>query len=160
MVLNFKAIFLFLLFFLLFACIGEGQSKNISEKETEVKKMDKNAELITAESGLKYQDIKVGTGKSPKKGDMVVVHYTGTFENGEKFDSSLDRGRPFEFRIGMGQVIKGWDEGVASMKTGGKRKLIIPGKLAYGDKGISQGGKTIIPPNATLLFDVELLDIK
>ncbi len=119
-----------------------------------------DSKMVTTESGLKYQDVKVGTGKTPKKGDTVVVHYTGTFENGEKFDSSVDRGRPFEFRIGMGQVIKGWDEGVATMKVGGKRKLVIPGKLAYGANGIKQGGRTIIPPNATLLFDVELLNVK
>ena len=155
MSLKFKtAIFLFISVITLSACVYGGSTKVEKKSEAETPK------TITTESGLKYQDIKVGTGNSPKKGDMVVVHYTGTFENGEKFDSSVDRGQPFEFRLGMGQVIKGWDEGVATMKIGGKRKLIIPGNLAYGKNGISQGGKTIIPPNATLLFDVELLGTK
>ena len=111
--------------------------------------------VVTTDSGLKYEDIQVGKGDSPKKGDIVVVHYTGTFENGKKFDSSVDRGQPFEFPIGTGRVIKGWDEGVMTMKIGGKRKLIIPGNLAYGP-----AGRGAIPPNATLLFDVELLGIK
>jgi len=111
--------------------------------------------VVTTASGLKYEDIQVGKGDSPKKGDIVTVHYTGTFENGKKFDSSVDRGQPFEFPIGMGRVIKGWDEGVMTMKVGGKRKLIIPGNLAYGP-----AGRGPIPPNATLLFDVELIGIK
>lgn len=125
---------------------------------------EKNGEqggsVMTTESGLQYEDIAVGSGASPKKGDRVIVHYTGTLEDGTKFDSSRDRGRPFEFRIGMGQVIKGWDEGVATMKTGGKRKLIIPGDLGYGSRGVQQGSTYLIPPDATLIFDVELLDIK
>ncbi len=133
--------------------------KKVSTKKTRLS-MKGAPKMITTASGLKYQDLKLGTGASPKKGDLVVVHYTGTLENGSKFDSSVDRGCPFEFRLGMGQVIKGWDEGVATMKIGGKRKLIIPGNLAYGSRGINQGGKTIIPPNATLIFDVELLNIK
>lgn len=117
--------------------------------------------VITATSGLKYIDEKTGTGESPKKGEEVVVHYTGRLndENGEKFDSSVDRGQPFKFRIGMGNVIKGWDEGVMTMKEGGKRKLYIPGNLAYGSRGIKQGDKWIIPPNATLYFEVELIKI-
>lgn len=110
---------------------------------------------ITTDSGLKYIDIKEGPGESPKIGQKVTVHYTGTLENGTKFDSSRDRGTPFDFTIGVGQVIKGWDEGVATMKVGGRRQLIIPPELGYGDRGV--GG--VIPGNATLIFDVELLDV-
>ena len=110
---------------------------------------------VTTASGLKYVDTKVGTGASPVKGKQVKVHYTCTLENGKKFDSSVDRKEPFTFIIGVGQVIPGWDEGVMSMKVGGKRKLIIPANLGYGAAGA--GG--LIPPNATLLFDVELLDV-
>ncbi len=112
--------------------------------------------MVTTSSGLKYQDEEVGTGPEPRTGQTVTVHYTGTLENGKKFDSSVDRGQPFSFVIGVGQVIKGWDEGVASMKVGGKRKLIIPSELGYGARGA--GG--VIPPNATLVFDVELLGVK
>ena len=111
---------------------------------------------VETDSGLKYIDILVGSGSSPKQGDKVVVHYTGTLEDGTKFDSSVDRGKPFEFTIGVGQVIRGWDEGVIDMKMGGKRKLIIPSDLAYGDRG---AGK-VIPPGATLIFDVELIEVK
>ncbi len=111
---------------------------------------------ITTDSGLKYIEIEEGTGDNPTTGKKVVVHYTGTLENGTKFDSSRDRGTPFEFTIGVGQVIKGWDEGVASMKVGGRRQLIIPPGLGYGSRGV--GG--VIPGNATLIFDVELLDVK
>lgn len=113
-------------------------------------------ELIETDSGLKYEVIEEGTGAAPSAGDTVVVHYTGTLEDGTKFDSSKDRGVPFEFIIGKGQVIKGWDEGLSTMKVGGKRKLIIPASLGYG----SQGAGGVIPPNATLLFDVELLNVK
>jgi peptidylprolyl isomerase len=113
--------------------------------------------VVTTASGLKYEDIVVGKGKSPKKGDTVSVHYTGWLTDGKKFDSSRDRGQPFEFAIGEGQVIKGWDEGVMSMKVGGRRKLTIPPGLGYGARG-TPGGP--IPPNATLIFDVELLAIK
>jgi len=115
---------------------------------------------VTTPTGLKYVDHKVGTGQMPKAGNYVVVHYTGTLVDGKKFDSSVDRGEPFEFCIGKGQVIKGWDEGVMTMKVGGKRKLIIPPGLGYGAKGVSSGGKTIIPPNATLIFEVELLKVR
>ncbi|MGB7443933.1 MAG: FKBP-type peptidyl-prolyl cis-trans isomerase [Coleofasciculaceae cyanobacterium] len=111
--------------------------------------------IITTPSGLKYIDIAEGDGAMPQKGQTVVVHYTGTLEDGSKFDSSRDRNRPFSFKIGVGQVIKGWDEGVGTMKVGGRRKLIIPSELGYGARGA--GG--VIPPNATLIFDVELLRI-
>ncbi len=111
---------------------------------------------ITTESGLKYIELEEGTGKSPMSGQGVVVHYTGTLEDGTKFDSSVDRDKPFSFTIGIGRVIQGWDEGVMSMKIGGKRRLIIPAELGYGARGA--GG--VIPPNATLIFDVELLDIR
>jgi len=114
----------------------------------------------TTSSGLQYTDTKVGTGVTPKRGQTAVVHYTGWLYNdgakGKKFDSSVDRGEPFSFPVGMGRVIKGWDEGVASMKVGGKRTLIIRPDLGYGARGA--GG--VIPPNATLIFDVELLDVK
>ena len=115
---------------------------------------------VTTPSGLKITDSKEGTGPSPKTGQTCVMHYTGwLYENGskgKKFDSSVDRGQPFEFPIGTGRVIKGWDEGVATMKVGGKRTLIIPPDLGYGARGA--GG--VIPPNATLLFEVELLGVK
>ncbi|MGF1459877.1 MAG: FKBP-type peptidyl-prolyl cis-trans isomerase [Leptolyngbyaceae cyanobacterium] len=111
--------------------------------------------LVTTDSGLQYTDIVEGTGAMPQTGQRVTVHYTGTLQDGTKFDSSRDRNRPFSFTIGVGQVIKGWDEGVASMRVGGQRKLIIPPELGYGARGA--GG--VIPPNATLLFDVELLRI-
>jgi FKBP-type peptidyl-prolyl cis-trans isomerase FkpA len=116
--------------------------------------------VTTTSSGLGIIDTKVGTGPSPKPGQTVVVHYTGWLyeggKKGKKFDSSLDRGEPFEFPLGKGQVIAGWDEGVATMKVGGKRTLIIPPSLGYGASGA--GG--VIPPNATLIFDVELLKVK
>ena len=115
---------------------------------------------MTTSSGLQITDSKVGTGATPKAGQTCVMHYTGwLYENGakgKKFDSSLDRGQPFEFPIGQRRVIAGWDEGVASMKVGGKRTLIIPPALGYGARGA--GG--VIPPNATLIFEVELLDVK
>jgi len=115
---------------------------------------------MTTASGLQIADIKAGTGATPRTGQICVMHYTGwLYQNGAKgakFDSSVDRGQPFEFPIGTGRVIKGWDEGVASMKVGGKRTLIIPPDLGYGARGA--GG--VIPPNATLIFEVELLDVK
>jgi FKBP-type peptidyl-prolyl cis-trans isomerase len=111
---------------------------------------------ITTPSGLAYIDEIVGTGASPQTGQTVIVHYTGWLANGQKFDSSLDRGQPFSFVLGAGQVIRGWDEGVASMKVGGKRRLIIPAALGYGATGA--GG--VIPPNAQLIFEVQLLGIK
>lgn len=114
------------------------------------------SKAITTKSGLKYVDLKVGTGAMPQSGQVVTVHYTGRLADGTKFDSSVDRGQPFSFVIGTGQVIKGWDEGVATMKVGGKRRLIIPPQLGYGERGFSN----IIPPNAELHFDVELLDVR
>lgn len=114
-----------------------------------------NKKVITTPSGLKYVELEEGTGASPSKGKTVIVHYTGTLEDGKKFDSSRDRGQPFSFTIGIGQVIKGWDEGVATMKVGGRRQLIIPPELGYGSRGIGP-----IPGNATLIFDVELLGIR
>jgi peptidylprolyl isomerase len=115
---------------------------------------------MTTSSGLKITDTQAGTGATPKTGQTCVMHYTGWLyqdgKKGAKFDSSVDRGQPFEFPIGTGRVIKGWDEGVASMKVGGKRTLIIPPELGYG----SRGAGAVIPPNATLLFEVELLGVK
>jgi peptidylprolyl isomerase len=111
-------------------------------------------------TGLSYEDTQVGAGATPQTGQTCVMHYTGWLwvdgKKGAKFDSSLDRGRPFSFSIGRGQVIKGWDEGVASMQIGGKRTLLIPPELGYGARGA--GG--VIPPNATLLFEVELLEVR
>jgi FKBP-type peptidyl-prolyl cis-trans isomerase FkpA len=112
--------------------------------------------MVTTPSGLQYEDVQEGSGAAAKSGDTVEVHYTGWLTNGQKFDSSVDRGRPFSFRLGQGQVIKGWDEGVAGMKPGGKRKLTIPSALGYGSRGA--GG--VIPPNADLVFEVELLKVK
>lgn len=117
-------------------------------------------DVMTTATGLKIEDTKAGDGATPETGQTCVMHYTGWLyedgKKGDKFDSSVDRGQPFAFKLGVGQVIKGWDEGVASMKVGGKRTLIIPPELGYGARGA--GG--VIPPNATLIFDVELLDIK
>jgi peptidylprolyl isomerase len=116
---------------------------------------NENQNVVTTPSGLKYIDEVEGSGATPEAGQTVYVHYTGTLENGTKFDSSRDRNRPFSFRLGAGQVIKGWDEGISTMKVGGQRRLIIPPDLGYGARGA--GG--VIPPNATLIFDVELLKI-
>lgn len=118
------------------------------------------AKPVVTSSGLQMIDTQAGTGASPKQGQTAVVHYTGWLYNngtkGNKFDSSLDRGKPFEFPVGMRRVIPGWDEGVATMKVGGKRTLIVPPQLGYG----AQGAGGVIPPNATLMFDVELLGVK
>ena len=112
--------------------------------------------MVTTKSGLNYEELQVGNGDEAKPGDTVEVHYTGWLKNGTKFDSSKDRGRPFSFALGAGRVIKGWDEGVAGMKVGGKRVLIVPPSLGYG----ARGAGNVIPPNATLKFEVELLDVK
>ncbi|QWV92532.1 FKBP-type peptidyl-prolyl cis-trans isomerase [Geomonas oryzisoli] len=135
------------------ACSQKDATKQPATEKTAAKAA---AGAVTTPSGLSYTDLVVGTGPSPTSGKGVKVHYTGTLENGTKFDSSLDRGQPFIFRIGAGEVIPGWDEGVMSMKVGGKRKLVVPPQLGYGANGA--GG--VIPPNATLIFEVELLDVE
>ncbi len=117
---------------------------------------DAGQEMTTTESGLRYSDITIGSGETPKKGQKVIVHYTGTLESGQKFDSSHDRNQPFKFTLGLGQVIKGWDEGLSTMKVGGKRKLVIPAELAYGSRAVGD----VIPANSTLHFDVELLGVE
>jgi FKBP-type peptidyl-prolyl cis-trans isomerase FkpA len=113
------------------------------------------AKLTTTKSGLQYQDLTVGSGPEAKAGQQVTVHYTGWLTNGTKFDSSKDLNDPFVFQLGAGHVIKGWDEGVAGMKVGGKRKLVIPANLGYGSRAID-----VIPANSTLVFDVELLGVR
>jgi len=113
------------------------------------------AKAVTTESGLRYEDIVIGTGQSPQSGQEVIVHYTGMFENGTKFESSLDSGQPIRFRIGVARVIKGWDEGLMTMKVGGKRKLVIPPHLGYGARPAGP-----IPPNSTLVFEVELVGVQ
>lgn len=131
----------------------------ISPAAAQDKSKDKKKEkgkIVTTKSGLKYEDVKVGTGTEAKKGDGVEVHYTGWLKDGTKFDSSKDRGQPFRFPLGAGRVIKGWDEGVQGMKVGGIRKLYIPPELGYG----ARGAGNVIPPNAELTFEVELLQVK
>lgn len=113
-------------------------------------------EIVTTESGLQYVDLVVGTGRTAELGDTATVHYTGWLADGSTFDSSRTRNEPFSFRVGAGRVIKGWDEGVLGMKVGGKRKLIIPPDLGYG----ARGAGNVIPPNATLTFEVELLGLR
>ena len=128
---------------------GEGGSMATSEPNS-------TPQEITTSSGLTYVDQVIGTGALAVAGKTTTVHYTGWLTNGQKFDSSVDRGQPFSFPLGSGRVIKGWDEGVQGMKVGGKRKLTIPSALGYGARGA--GG--VIPPNATLIFDVELLGVQ
>jgi peptidylprolyl isomerase len=115
-----------------------------------------SGEPVTTASGLKYYDMVPGTGASPTTGQTCVVNYTGWFTDGKKFDSSFDAGKPLVFPVGQGRVIKAWDEGIASMKIGGKRKLLVPSALGYGTRGFPGA----IPPNSDLVFDVELLDVK
>ncbi|MGH9530095.1 MAG: FKBP-type peptidyl-prolyl cis-trans isomerase [Terriglobales bacterium] len=134
-----------------FAVTLFGQSHPNTSSPTKV-----TGKPTTTTDGLEYWDIKVGTGPVAEKGQTVKVHYTGWLTTGKKFDSSVDRGEPFTFNLGQAQVIKGWDEGVAGMKVGGKRQLRIPPDLGYGARGA--GG--VIPPNATLIFDVELLGVR
>ena len=122
-----------------------------------VQKGQKHVDKVCVMPELQIEDIIEGSGDSPKQGQTVVVHYTGWLTDGKKFDSSVDRGEPFEFQIGVGQVIQGWDQGVATMKVGGKRKLTIPPEMAYGDRDVGGG---LIPANSTLVFEVELLDLK
>jgi len=131
------------------------QSQEKPADTAAVKKEEMAPKEITTESGLKYIVLKEGAGAVPKKGDMGKAHYTGWLVNGTKFDSSVDRGEPLQFQVGVGKVIKGWDEALLSMKVGEKRKLTIPGDLAYGKRGYPG----VIPPDATLIFDVELLEI-
>jgi FKBP-type peptidyl-prolyl cis-trans isomerase len=120
-------------------------------------KKEEKGKVIKTDSGLQYVELKEGKGKVAAKGDRVTVHYTGWLTNGKKFDSSVDRNKPFEFKLGAGDVIKGWDEGVQGVKVGGKRKLIIPPELAYGNKDVGDG---LIPANSTLVFEVELLKVE
>jgi peptidylprolyl isomerase len=131
------------------------QDSKSAAKKQDSKEEAKPPKVITTASGLKYQDLVEGTGESPKDGDTVLVHYSGWLLSLKKFDSSVDRGQPFPFHLGRGEVIKGWDEGVATMKVGGKRKLVIPPDLGYGARA-----NGMIPANATLVFEVELLEIK
>ena len=152
--------FLLLAATMIFAC-SQKETTSPDIKKSGDAQMDKGTpgqsdKMITTPSGLQYEDIVPGSGASPSAGKKVIVHYTGWLTDGKKFDSSVDRNEPFTFQIGAGQVIPGWDEGVMSMKIGGKRKLIIPSSLGYGAAGA--GG--VIPPNATLVFEVILLDIR
>ena len=135
--------------------IAQGSANDLMGEEDMAGSAASDENVVTTDSGLQYVVIAEGDGASPQPGNRVFVHYVGTLEDGTKFDSSRDRGRPFDFTIGQGQVIKGWDEGVGDMKVGDRRKLIIPPDLGYGARGA--GG--VIPPNATLIFDVELLRI-
>ena len=143
---------LMILMTLSFACNEPAEEENKAEPERQI-------EMITNESGLKYIDVVVGEGDEAITGMAIEVHYTGWLdengEKGKKFDSSHDRNQPFGFPLGGGRVIKGWDEGIAGMKVGGKRQLIIPADLAYGERGYPP----VIPPNATLIFDVELMKV-
>lgn len=148
---------LYMVIALLLVVVGVGIFNVVNAKKIPAKLSEPPQALTTTASGLQWQDIVVGTGDKAQAKDMVRVHYTGTlYPSGKKFDSSLDRGEPFEFRLGAGQVIQGWDEGVKGMQVGGKRILVIPPQLAYGKRGVPP----VIPPDATLKFEVELLEVK
>ncbi len=143
---------------IILAFTAAGFAQNTTKKKTDTSAPTKvTGEGVRTPSGLEYWDIRVGTGDVAKEGSHVRVHYTGWLTNGKKFDSSVDAGRPFDFTIGNGEVIKGWEEGVTGMRVGGKRQLRIPPNLAYGAEG-TPGGP--IPPNATLIFDVHLLQVQ
>jgi peptidylprolyl isomerase len=138
------------------ALASEGEAEQTPTPEAEGGPPSVAGEPTVTPSGLQYIDIEVGSGEQPQAGQTVVTHYTGWLADGTKFDSSVDRGQPFSFTLGAGRVIEGWDEGVATMRVGGKRRLIIPPELAYGESGASPN----IPPNAELIFDVELIEIQ
>lgn len=152
-----KTIFMFVIMclFLIAGC-GEEKAPMVNPQPAPQPQKPSGPIEITTASGLKYIDLVPGFGSEAKSGMFVSVHYTGWLADGAKFDSSKDRGQPFEFALGAGQVIRGWDEGVAGMKIGGKRKLTIPGELGYGPGGMPPS----IPPNATLVFEVELLGVR
>ena len=145
--------------FILFAFGILNTDSTSNKTDNETSRLSATSHLSATEPGksseIKIEDIKVGTGPAVKSGDVIDINYVGTLTNGSKFDSSYDRGQPFETQIGVGQVIKGWDLGVIGMKAGGKRKLTIPPSLGYGDQAIGP-----IPPNSTLIFEVELVKIK
>lgn len=150
--------FLVLVLVLAVACAGPAATPEPTPTATLAPEPAGNSEVpvTTTGSGLQYRDLVLGDGKRAAAGATAVVHYTGWLEDGTKFDSSVDRGEPFQFVVGQGQVISGWDEGVASMRVGGKRELTLPPRLAYGDQGVPG----VIPPGATLVFEVELLEVR
>ena len=151
-----NSILLAVLWAVLTMTAANAQNDNVTTANATAKPTTVEGEPTKTASGLEYWDIKAGAGDTAIKGQQVRVHYTGWLTDGKKFDSSLDRGEPFVFPLGAGRVIKGWDEGVAGMKVGGKRQLRIPPELGYGARGAGGG---LIPANATLIFDVELLGV-
>ena len=143
--------------FLTSACARTEQAEETTGQTAQLETTETPAgPEVATPTGLKYQELKIGNGAEAVSGKTVEVHYIGRLENGTKFDASLDRGEPFSFRLGAGEVIEGWDQGVAGMKVGGKRKLIIPAELGYGDEGAGDA----IPPGATLVFEVQLLGVR